>query len=95
MHERLHQTYYQGINPEHIVFHMGTNDLNSSKTSTEIEEEIIDLANSVKEDNNNTSISGLIQQIILVILDSRADNLNNKAEEVNESLKKMCVYSSL
>ena len=62
---------------------MGTNDLNSSKTSTEIEEEIIDLANSVKEDNNNISISGLIQQIILVILDSRADNLNNKAEEVN------------
>ena len=74
---------------------MGTNDLNSSKTSTEIEEEIIDLANSVKEDNNNISISGLIQHIILVILDSRADNLNNKAEEVNESLKKMCVCSSL
>ena len=71
-----------------------TNDLNSSKRPTVIEEEIVDLANSVKTDNSNISISGLGPWIILVIFDSRADNLNNKAEEVNESLKK-CVYSSL
>ena len=50
-----------------------------------IAEEIVDLANSVETNNNNISISGLVP---------RVDNLTNKAEEVNESLK-MCGDSSL
>ena len=44
-------------NPKHIVLHIGTNDLNSSKTPTEIGVERVDLANSFKTNNNNISIS--------------------------------------
>ena len=73
-------------NPEQIVSHIGTNDLNSSKTPAEIAEEIVDLANSFKTDNNSISISSLVP---------RPNNLNNKAEEINGSFKKMCGASSL
>lgn len=44
-------------NPKHIFLHIGTNDLNSSKTPTEIGVERVDLANSFKTNNNNISIS--------------------------------------
>ena len=72
-------------NPEKIVLQIGTNDVNSSNKPTEIAEEIVDLANLVKTNNNNISISGLVPG---------ADNINNKAEEVNEVLRKMCCNSS-
>ena len=36
------------VSPEHIILHVGTNDLNSEKTASKISNSIIDLANSLK-----------------------------------------------
>ena len=65
------------VNPEHIILHVGTNDLNSEKTASQISNSIIDLANSLK----NIHVSLIVP---------RNDNLNNKVNEVNNRLINMC-----
>ena len=57
------------VNPEHIILHVGTNDLNSEKTASQISNSIIDLANSLKNETNNIHVSLIVP---------RNDNLNNK-----------------
>ena len=69
------------VNPEHIILHVGTNDLNSEKTSSQISNSIIDLANSLKNETNNIHVSLIVP---------RNDNLNNKVKEVNNRLINMC-----
>ena len=69
------------MNPEHIILHVGTNDLNSEKSASHIANSIIELANSLKNDNNTIHISVIVP---------RNDNLNNKANEVNSRLINMC-----
>ena len=44
----------------HIILRFGTNDLNSSRRSSHIAREIIDLVPSLKSDENKISISLLI-----------------------------------
>ena len=61
--------------------HVGTNDLNTEKTASQIARSIIDLACSLKNDSNNIHISLIVP---------RNDNLNNKANEVNNRLINMC-----
>ena len=69
------------VNPEHIILHVGTNDLNSEKTASQISNSIIDLANSLKDETNNIHVSLIVP---------RNDNLNNKINEVNNRLINMC-----
>ena len=69
------------VNPEHIILHVGTNDLNSEKTASQISNSIIDLANSLKNETNNIHVSLIVPQ---------NDNLNNKVNEVNNRLINMC-----
>ena len=69
------------VNPEHIILHVGTNDLNSEKTASQISNSIIDLANSLKNETNNIHVSLIVP---------RNDNLNNKVNEVNNRLINMC-----
>lgn len=69
------------FNPDHIILHVGTNDLNSEKTSSQIANSIIELHNSLKTIDNEITVSLIVP---------RADNLNNKAIEVNNRLINMC-----
>ena len=69
------------VNPEHIILHVGTNDLNSEKTASQISNSIIHLANSLKNETNNIHVSLIVP---------RNDNLNNKVNEVNNRLINMC-----
>ena len=68
------------FNPNQIILHVGINDLNSEKTSSQIANAIIDLHNSLKADNNDITIS---------LIAPRGDNLNSKANEVNNWLVTM------
>ena len=61
--------------------HVGTNELKSSKTASQISRSVIDLALSLKSETNAVTIS-------LIVLPK--DNLNNKAQEVNSRLSNMC-----
>ena len=67
--------------PDHIIIHVGTNDLASSKKSNEIAESIIALAKNLKTDTCNVSISNIT---------IRDDQYKKKASEVNKSLKELC-----
>lgn len=66
---------------EHVVLHIGTNDLKYEKTPVQICHEIIDLATKVRDKNIKVSISGIVQ---------RNDGLNEKVLLVNDILKKIC-----
>ena len=63
------------INPEHIIFHVGTNDLKSEKTASQIANSIIELANSLRNETNSIHVSLIVP---------RNDNLNNKVNEVDK-----------
>ena len=74
------------FDPDHILLHCGTNDLNSNRTSVQIAREIIDLALSLKFDENKISI---------LLLTSPGDKLNNQASEVNNRLINMCSHRNI
>ena len=57
------------FNPDHIIFHCGTNDLSSERTTSQVARSIIELALSLKSPDNKISISLIIP---------RNDNVNNK-----------------
>ena len=44
------------LDPEHVIAHVSTNNLNSSLPPKEIADSIIDLAKSMKTDNRNITI---------------------------------------
>ena len=69
------------FNPDQIILHVGINDLNSEKRSSQIANSVIDLCNSLKTNDNDITIS---------IIAPRADNLNNKANEESNRLVNMC-----
>ena len=56
MHDDVKPTV-RDFDPDHIILHCGTNDLNSDRTSSQIARDIIDLATSLKSDKNKISIS--------------------------------------
>ena len=62
------------FNPNHIILHIRTNELKSSKIASQISRSVIDLALSLKSETNTVTMS-------LIVL--RKDSLNNKAQEVN------------
>ena len=67
------------INPEHIILHVGTNDLTTA--ASQISRSIIELGRSLKNDTNTVSVSAIVP---------RSDELDNKATEVNNRLVLMC-----
>ena len=69
------------FNLDHIMFHCGTNDLNTNRTPSQIAREIIDLILSLKSYKNKISVS---------LVTPRSNKLNNKAIEVNSRLVDMC-----
>jgi hypothetical protein len=75
-----------GINSYKLILHVGTNSLKSRETSTKHAEEIISLAESVKNTLPETEL------IIISGLITRVDNgdLENKVNQVNKVLKEMC-----
>ena len=66
---------------DHVILHIGTNDLRSEKTPVQICHEIINLATTIRNENIKVSISGLVQ---------RNDDLNEKVLLVNEGLSGIC-----
>ena len=71
----------QEFYPKYIILHVGTNELKSSKTGTQISESVTDLALSLKLEKN-------VVTILLIV--PRKDSLNNNAQEVNSWLINMC-----
>ena len=65
-------------NPDHLIFHVGTNDVPSNKKAKSNVESIVSLAKEVKASKIDVSISSIIP---------RNDNWNNKLMEVNSYLK--------
>ena len=64
-------------NPDHVVLHVGTNDLDSDKDPELIAKSIVDLASTVKKDTCEVTISNIVV---------RNDKFMKKAEEVNAHL---------
>ena len=65
------------INPQQIILHVGTNDLKTERTASQIAESMIDLTISLKNNGNMIAVSGIVPSL---------DELNNKAAEVNNRL---------
>ena len=76
----------EDTSPDHIILHHGTNDLRSNNTPDETTDKILNLAASVKTNENQVFICGLVV---------RNDKLNNKSTEVNELLMDKCVTRHL
>ena len=85
MHDHVKPTV-RDFDPDHIILHCGTNDLNSEQTASQIARSIIELALSLKSKDNKISVSLIVP---------RNDNLNNKASEVNCCLVYMCAEKNI
>lgn len=70
-----------GLSPYNTILKVSTNDLKSEKTSRMVGWSIIDVFITLKVDKNIITISLTVPS---------GDNLNNKANEVNNSLKNIC-----
>ena len=68
-------------NPDYVIFHIGTNELNSELPPKRIAKSTIDVAKNTQSDSRIVSISSIVP---------RNDNFNIKATEVNRELSKMC-----
>ena len=73
-------------NPDHVILHVGTNDLDSDRPPDLIAKSVVDVACSMKNGEHDVTISNLIV---------RADRFREKAAEVNEYLAKFCVERNL
>ena len=74
------------LNPEHIILHVGTNDLNTEKTASQVSKSILDLVNSLKNETNTIHASLIVPW---------NDHLNNKVNEVNSRLINMCQQQNI
>ena len=72
--------------PDIIFLHTGTNDLRFNLSPHEIAVGIMELASSMKNNDNHVVVSSIIV---------RGDNLNEKAAEVNSHLLRMCEESNI
>ena len=68
-------------NPEYVILHVGTNELNSELTPERIAKSVIDVGKNIQINHTTVSISSIVP---------RNDNFNNKATEVSKELSKMC-----
>ena len=68
-------------NPDYVIFHVGTNELNFELPPERITKSIIDVAKNAQSDSRIVSISGIVP---------RNDKFKVKATEVNKELSKIC-----
>ena len=66
------------LNPEHVILHVGTNDLNSPLRLKEIADGIIGLTKSKKMKNRNITISSRKFKFHLAALLRRADYMRER-----------------
>ena len=66
---------------DHIILHVGTNDLRTEKKASQIAKSIMGLTTSLKNNGNSIIVSGIVP---------RFGNLNNKATEVKNYSVLMC-----
>ena len=64
-------------NPDHVIIHVGTNELVSERQAEMIAKSVIDVIKSIRTNTSTVSISGKVPQ---------KDNFNNKALNVNDEL---------
>ena len=67
--------------PDHIIFHIGTNDIPSNKNSEDIANSITKLVLSAKSESCDASISNIVV---------RKNRHQNKCQQVNDHLKEKC-----
>ena len=72
--------------PNHIIFHVGTNDIPSDKDARDIAKSIVDLAMSAKSPTCDVLISNII---------TRKDKHQHKAQIANNRLKEMCTNKNI
>ena len=68
------------FNPNHIILHVGTNELKSSKTASQISKSVIELTLSLKSETNLVTISLTV---------SRKVSQNDKVQEVKSRIINM------
>ena len=73
-------------NPDHVIIHVDTNELDSERQADVIAKSFIDVAKGIRTNTCTASISGVVR---------RNDNFNNKALDVNDELAKMCREAKL
>ena len=76
-----HVTPTMKRNPETIILHCGTNDLEGNDSAQTVAENIAELAQALNTNVNKVYVSGIVP---------REDRLNEKAKEVNEKLQRIC-----
>ena len=72
--------------PDHIVLHVGTNDLVSDRPPDLIAKSIVDVASTMKNENYDVTASNII---------ARADLFKEKTNEVNYYLSKLCMERNI
>ena len=72
--------------PDNIILHMGTNDLRSEDEPDKIANDIVDAAVACKQTGCEVIISALLP---------RGDKFSDKAKEVNDNLKELCLSKSI
>ena len=68
-------------NPDHIFFHISTNDLALNTQDEKVAESIIDLASTLKSGSSSVAVSGITV---------RNDKHRNKVAQENRNLKRLC-----
>ena len=76
-------------NDELVEIHTGTNDLSSNFTPTDFATNIINLAAEVKINFDQS------RDVIVSSIAARGDQLNQKATDVNEELKELCLSKNI
>ena len=51
------------INSDHIILHAVTNDLRTENTASQIAKTTVDLATSLKNDDNTVTVSGIVPRL--------------------------------
>ena len=72
--------------PDLAILHVGSNNLRSNTSEQQIASDIVNLATSLKTDNNKILVSSII---------ARRDQFKNKAEKVNDYLHVKCSQANL
>ena len=69
------------INRDHVILNAGTNKLRTENAASQIAKATIDLAKSLKNDDNTVTVFDIVP---------RLDDLNNKTNEMKSCLALLC-----
>ena len=67
MYDGLCQTKFTRLNSDHVVLHAGTSDLRTENTASQIAKATIDLATSLKNNDNTVSLSSIVPRFKYVV----------------------------